>query len=338
MMFHRHIGRVPALFLTLALLFASGCATIDRQSAVRLATQGTAVAQGIQGSVSETQNALESYVEGQYLMSPLTGRPEPTAAMLEDVQRVRRALSLRASMMGELANTYSAFSALASYDAAGEVESAVGGLTGAINSYASVVSPGSAPISALTGTIVAKGAGQIASYAQAKRIKAASATLRILLGKMAGLLEKEKTLHTGIREAIVLGTGQSAKAIWRWVLAILAQSSRSNSTCLASAITRSSLDRRLAALAENDPQKFGQFNEAIIKVVNYRIETQIDLQMSIVAQSIQGLTVLISQHEQLERGQDLDLATATMHVAMLRSFVDELRTLNVSDSASMNGQ
>ena len=305
------------------LLGCAACSNVSRDAAAGLAKQGGDAASTFATSVSSTRTDLDNYVEGQILIAPLTGREPPSKSMLHSIDQIKQALSLREQMMAELAHTYAAFGALANYDAAGEVNSSLVSLSGSINSYADTVSPGSG-----SGTGIAAGeigatevATLIMGEQQSKKIRATSLLIRVQLKKIVPIMEKEKGTLEAIQKEIVRGSQQSALALWQLGFAQPTPILGEQVGQLGLTFDPTTYNDQIQKLSKTDRR---MLELAVGSVVKYRAQQQAQLQAAIIDQNVDGLKDLISQHEKLEKGQAVDLASVTAHISEMRALVDQL--------------
>ena len=311
-------------FKTVAIAWVVACAScssMSREAASALATQGQDAASAYATSVNTTKAELDTYVEGQYLIAPLTDRDEPSASMLKSINEVQSALSLRAQMMMQLAETYRAFGNLANYDAAAQVNQAMVNLSGAVNAYGAAVSPGSTPISGTASSTAGEVGALLAGAEQSRRIRQASALIRTQQTKIGPLLEKEKTTLKNVQDEIVRGSRDTELALWDAGFADPSPILAAQLGQLGLQFEPADYQHHFDALSKSDR---ANFRSAIGSVVRYRAQRQAALQDEILDQTVDGLSALIGEHEKLEQGKDLNLPALTAHVTQMRAFVDEL--------------
>ena len=321
------------------LLACASCSSVNRGAASDLAKQGGDAASTFATSVSSTRSDLDNYVEGQILIAPLTGREPPSKSMLTSINQIKQALSLREQMMTQLAQTYAAFGALANYNAAGEVNASLVSLSGSINSYADTVSPGSSGGTAVAASEigVTEVATLIMAEEQSKKIKAASTLIRLQLTKIVPLMQKEEGTLERIQKEIVRGSQQSALALWQLGFAQPTPILGEQVGQLGLTFDPGSYNDQVGKLSKMDRH---MLEAAIGNVVKYRAQRQAELQAAIIDQNVDGLNDLISQHEKLEKGQAVDLASVTAHISQMRALVDQLNVASTEASScpSSDGQ
>jgi hypothetical protein len=298
---------------------------------VKLADQGTSVAATTQASILEVRDNIEPYVEGQLLLAALTGRPEPSQAMLDSISRISDALTLRAEVMDALSRAYAALSAHPSYDAGADVESAVKDLGGAVSAYAAVISPAVAPVVAGASWALSKASGALVGNRQVKELKAASATIRERLKDFKDALEKERAVHEAIKTEIATNSGLTASALWKVGLAdpgslikeqigSLGLVYEERALSAARAIMKTQPGSTAARTREDD------FVDAVGKVVKRRAAHRAELQAAIVGDTISSLDRLIAAHAKFERGEPMSLEAIAQQLATIRGKVDALKS------------
>lgn len=120
--------RTPSLTLVLFMLLSLGCASVSRESAAKLAAD-------ISSSPATTGKRWDRYLEGQHILAALqpVKYSAPPQSIRAEVKRIQQQIRQRKRMFDELLKTYTAFAALAAYDAATEVDNAVKDLAGSVS-------------------------------------------------------------------------------------------------------------------------------------------------------------------------------------------------------------
>lgn len=139
---------------------------------------------GLQASAPETGSSC--YIGATSVPATTVPRSEVPPALVAQVSTALRARSAMAKSLGE---TYSAWTALAQYDAYGQVQAGVDNVVSAANGLRAVWELD--PIAKSTGAIASGLAGAFASQAQERRLLEASAQLGVAL--------------KGYREALMAG-------------------------------------------------------------------------------------------------------------------------------------
>lgn len=311
-------------------LAASGCASQARSRAAALADGGSAVAKATADSLVDTSAAVESYVEGQLLLGPLTGRPEPGEETLASLRRLREALGARAGVMRSLEASYAALHALASFDAAGRVEKGLNALTASVNDYERAL--GRKPVDAEGTWSLGKAGGALASAKQARQLKAASVAIRASLERFVALLGREKEIHVSLRTVLVETRGAAARQLWQLGLGRpgallqphvagfgLAWDDRQLDPVLTLLRKEPSIDGSPGRSREDD------LRDAVGKVLAYRVERQAALEAEVLDETLAGLEALVLAHAAFEAKDEPDLVRLAELAAALRATVDEYR-------------
>lgn len=311
-------------------LAASGCATQPGSRAVLLADGGAAVAKAAADSLVETGAAVETYVEGQYLLGPLTGRPEPGEETLASLRRLRDALGARAGVMRSLGASYAAFHALASFDAAGSVERGVNALAASVNEYGRAVGEG--PVDPAGAWSLGKAGGALAGTKQARQLKAASAAIRGSLERCVALLGREKEIHVSLRAVLVEARGAAARQLWLLGLGRPGALLQPHVAGFGLAWDDKQLDAVLTLLrkepsitAQPGRSREDDLRDAVEKVLEYRVERQAAIEAEVLDETLAALEALVLAHATFEAKEEVDLARLAEHAAALRAVVDGYR-------------
>lgn len=313
------------------LLFAaSGCASQARSRATLLAEGGAAVAKATADSLVQTGAAVESYVEGQYLLGPLTGRPEPAEETLASLRRLRGALGARAGVMRSLEASYAAFHALASFDAAGSVERGVNALAASVNEYGRAVGQG--PVDPAGAWSLGKAGGALAGTKQERQLKASSAAIRASLERFVTLLGREKEILVSLRAVLVEARGAAARQLWQLGLGRSGALLQPHVAGFGLAWDDKQLDPVLTLLrkepsitAQPGRSREDDLRDAIGRVLEHRVERQAALEAEVLDETLAGLEALVLAHATFEAKEEVDLDRLADHAAALRAILDEYR-------------
>ena len=321
---------VRALVLLAACAASAGCASSVRPRAAALASAGDAAARAAGDSVRETAEGVDRYVEAQLLLSPLTGRPEPAGETLATLGKVRAALAARAEALSALGAAYAALEAHASFDAAGQVERGVNGVTGAVSAYREAL--GEAPVAPVPAWSLGRALGGLAGARQARQLKAASAGIRESLEKLVDLLRREKELHASVRRVLVEGQGSAARAFAALGLGRPGALLAPHAAAFGLAWDEKEYDGALALLRK-EPSITGQagatreddLRAALDRVLVHRVARRADLEGALVDETLAGLEALVLAHRTFEAHEESDLAAVTARVAAAQALLDEYR-------------
>lgn len=320
------------LVVSLALFGTAGCSSSVRARAVTLADGGAAASRAVGDAVAATGSGVESYLEEQLFLAPLTGRPEPDEATLASLERARTALGARAEAIRSLSAAYTALGAFAAYDAAAQVELGVNALAGAVDGYGAALGQGPAKPAATWS--LAKAAGGIARARQARELKAASAQIRGSVERLVGLLRKEREALASVRRVLVEGQGAAVRAFVGLGLGRPGALLAPHVAGLGLAWDEKQLDSVMTLLRKEPSitKEPGQTREddlrrGLEKVLEHRVRRRAELESAAVDDMIGGLEALAAAHGRFEAAGEVDLAAATEQLAALRATVDEYRSL-----------
>lgn len=324
------IRRVRVLAACGLLFAASGCASQARSRAAALADGGSAVAKATADSLVDTSAAVESYVEGQYLLGPLTGRPEPGDETLASLRRLRGALGARAGVMRSLEASYAALHALSSFDAAASVERGVTALTASVNDYEKALGKG--PVDPAGAWSLGRAGGALAGAKQARQLKASSAAIRASLERFVTLLGREKEIHVSLRAVLVEARGAAARQLWQLGLGRAGAILQPHVAGFGLAWDDKQLDPVLTLLRKEPSitatpgrSREDDLRDAVEKVLEYRVDRQAALEAEILDETLAGLEALALAHATFEAKEEVDLARLAEHAAALRATLDEYR-------------
>ena len=321
-----------AAALGFAAVFAAGasaCATVNTSGAARLAADGAEVARTSQAALAATRPGLERYVEGLYLVAPLTGRAPPSGPLLASIDRVGAAMAARAQVMAELARAYGSFAALAGYGGQDSVGTGLGALTGAINAYAARVTPGAAPFTPLGTGLLGAAGREVTGRAQARMLDASSRALRERVERVRDVMRREITLRAAIEEELVAGARNNVRALYRLHLltpeALLAGQFDDYGLALDSA--------RVAQYATGPTAKQGgvslkqraALDSAVLAVVDRRARRRLEAQRSLVEAGVGSLDALVEAHRTFERGAPLASGAIAEQLAIMHRYVEQLQ-------------
>jgi hypothetical protein len=302
--------------VALTLLVTAGCASPVRGRAIALADGGLKVANATSASILDTESAVDGYVESQFLLAPLTGRPEPAGQTLASLDRVRQALNAHAS-----------------FDAAGQVEQGVNGLIGSVNEYGTVL--GHPPANPSGSWVLSKVGGSIAGAKQARELLAASAVIRQSLGRVVDLLRKEKEILASLRSVLVDLRGVTARTLWSLGLGRPGALLGRHVAGFGLSWDEKQLDGVLSLLRK-EPSITGVAGKtreddlrlAIDRVLEHRVSRQASLEGKILDETIAGLEALAVAHGRFEADEDVDLAAVAEQLAAIRTTLDEYEDLS----------
>jgi hypothetical protein len=314
-----------------ALLAATGCASTVRTRAITLSDSGGKVARATEAALAETNDALDQYVESQYLLSALTGQESPEAT-LRDIAGIQRALHARAEVTRQLAGCYAALNAQASYDASGQVQAGVNGLAGALDEYHTALRV-PAPSATVTWLISEIGAG-IAGRKQARELKAASRAIRQGLERFHVLLDDERRLHVSVRTVLEEQGGITTTRLWALGFGRADALLRDHVARFGLTFDEKQMENVLKDLRAKPSIGEGKgetretdLRKAVETVIQHRAKRRAVLQEEILSQTLAAIHELIGAHRKFEMQQDADLATTAEHIAALRAKVEQFKKI-----------
>ena len=246
------------------------------------------------------------------------GNPAPAAIVTRHatVAKLQKELASRAAVLGNLADSYDALASLASYDASGSFNTALGGLVGSTNAYLkgaglNTIPPNDSALIPLVG-------GLLASTIQQQMVRDASAKIRPRLADVIAAMEKYQSEFVNFRKAVVDQGGDAAivlsgSGLFSAVPALNAIGSPYGYTAIGSA------DRILA-----NP-KFQQARLGLAAVQAAQAQQQVTLVATTFDQSLSLLRRLQAQHVALENSQPTDLAGIATELGALQATINQLQ-------------
>lgn len=316
---------VPTLLLVLAVA-AAGCAS-RRGPAAQVASSGTQAAATCMTSTQAVRSGLDAYVEAQYLRGGLLGLPDPPVA---DIDRVRVSLGLRLAALQALQNAYQEFESLAVYDAESEVRSATEELRTAVNEYAAAVN-GAPALNEVAGVVAGRGLGLVARAEQNRRLKENSKALRGHVENLLAVVEAETVVYQGLAAARTTAQGALARDLFERNLSCPHPILTEYASGFGLEYDRESL--RSSKTVACDSGKIAGLRAGIDKIIDGRVQRQIEAEKATLAQQQGALKSLIAAHMQLEGDQEITLDGLRGQLLAMREFADELRTARVADQA-----
>ncbi len=313
---------VVGIVFCISVLFA-GCASLQKSQ--QLARQGIEVATTIGASYQLSKEELETYVEGEYLLSGFDPMkyPPPTENMLRNINIVKDELQLRKNMFDELASVYASFEALSAYPAGENMQAALGSLTGSIDNYLKFYkkqNDNDAAIPDSAAKLIKMVGGAVAGIEQKSSVRKASAMISARLKAIKKLLKKQSELVAleGIREEIEDGKMDVLINLWQ------------TGVCSATPILEKfasayglALDTQKAVYTAADER----IKKPIEEVLKYRHRQQKELINSSYGESLNALDALIEAHHKLEAGEDVSLVTVKAFMEKMSGYVNAIRGL-----------
>ncbi len=316
--------------LTLAAFLATlvaACSSLNLQSAVSLGNTGIQAATTYQQAILVLSPGLDNFMEGQYMLAALN--PDkyspPTDSLRDSINKLQSALSARAELLGQLAQVYTGLIALVSFDATGQVKTSLSALDGAINNYATVLGASTPVILTVADAAITDTGGFFTAEYQKRAVLKASKAISARLKTTIDLFADENAIYAGLQDEITRGLRDSALALWQHGIgapdAILVdQIGMLGLTYSPGSYSHACANDDAAARAQCQ----ARFNDAITQAIRYRASRTAALQAETMKSNQSALAGLVAAHEQLEKGQPLDLAAVTQQLALIRGIIDDI--------------
>jgi hypothetical protein len=310
--------RIGIRLMLVAAVAVSGCAQQTLTAASTLGTAGNKAALTMEQTavlssdqVTQLQTARQfdaafTAVAGGHAANAnqaLTNLESAQIAALEDQ------LAKRAQFLDSLAKTYAALGALASYNAAGDFNTALGGLVSDTNGFLKAVKQPPMPTQATN--VIQQIGGFFVSYLQSQQVIAASKAMRDPLNSGITAMKAGQDFYLGMQDIYVRETREAAVDLYS-----------KNLLSVSPVLDQISAPLGLKSVANAD--QLVRTNKAsqagINAVISARI-TQLTANIGATYQkSLEALEALPKMHDQLENGVPLDLN-------QISSIVSELQTL-----------
>lgn len=218
------MGRVLIIAGLCAALGA--CASAPRDQAAQLAKSGAEASDLAAQEVRDLSGRLDRQEEltaftatwetCTQLANPSECEPvEQSDANAREVDKLTRAINLRATALTALADAYRALGQEAEYDAEGAMEAVVGRLTTSVNAYADVVALGTGSlVSGPAGGAVSLDAGLLARDRQRARLRDGSARIRQAVVLLRRSLGEEVRLFNTLSATFAEQEGAAVEALY----------------------------------------------------------------------------------------------------------------------------
>lgn len=314
-----------AIFLIVVFL-STGCSSISIEGARQLGASGKDVVVQHQRNILASDEEYQRAMDAESLFHGISGTMNSPAykAILELYDKIQLELSSRSVVFSTLAGAYDAFGNLAGLDASTEVETSIGNLGGAVNSYA--VAIGQEPvISDATTGVISRIGGLVAAEVQKEKIKEASILIRKRLKTFVELFEDPLVREQILGFKSVLGSNRKAAIEKLWDKGVYSpkplldeMGAEAGFVAQTDAITLVIADKQLS--------------NGLWEVANRRLSHKIGLIEKGYDASVKALKRLIAEHEKLEKGQELDLSRLRQIAARLQSIASLLKKTPTENS------
>lgn len=302
---------VRAFLATLLVIWGSGCASVNTQSAVRLANEAQLTTRAIADSLLETRRSLETFVEGQTLLGHLSGRSMLSPSELCSIRAVQRSLRLRVLLLRKLTVLYDTFIALANHETLDgnkiydEVMADVDRYELLPDATPGPTCPNPDPEPQLIQAPPSAPPSLLSGFSQERSVRQASARIRQVLAKFNALWERERAIYLSIQRQSFLSQKTLNRALFKNFGTV------TPAAIFAPQLAGLGLDWDQAAyreqLAHWPADKQAAVREAVLSVLDRRAEGRTAEEDARYAQHSELLRVLYRQHQALEAGQPLDL-------------------------------
>jgi hypothetical protein len=293
----------------------SGCATVNPQSAARLAGEAQLTTRSIAEALEASRHGLDTFIEGQTLQAKLSGRSELTPTALCSVRAVQRSLRLRVILLRKLGLLYEHLAELARLDDS-EGAPIYDELMAEIDRYELLpdASPGPTcpdPDPPLSAAAPAQLSGPAPSLplSRSASLRLGSQQLRAVLGRFLTLWESERPIYLSIQRQTAL----AQKSLTRTLL--LKYGTLSPSGLFAPQLRDLGMDWDDSAYLDQQSHYSAEqktaMRDAILAVLDRRSERRAAEEEARYAQHSELLRLLVRQHQTLEAGQPLDLRQLT---------------------------
>jgi hypothetical protein len=330
-----HTVVVLLLHLLVVVVGGGGCTSELRQPVQQLADHGGTLATTAQASIAGVRTSLDRYIEARYLNSGLSaGLPAPTTQEINDIERIQRAVLLREASFAKLAEVYLSFKAIGEYDAGADVEARLDGLTTSVNEFAVTVEPSRPPpLNNMTSGIITKLGAGLAAKAQDGKIRKASELIRLNLVALRAALEAERghlygLSHDALEEEDRLRRRLAAQEELRNAPAL------DDSVDLAEIIAAHGVEADPATARRLIDRLGPRMRDQVQALRSRRSQQQILKQTELLDAAVTSIDALVTQHEQLERGQALSLQTVRARIIAMAALVEEYKKWRAADEAA----
>jgi len=323
----------------LFLATAAGCTNISLRDAADLANVGTKAARAYALAILQTSGSLDQFVEAQYLTAPLQHLPEPDLAPPEgkvncsgrdlstgeNIECIKEALDARRVMLIKLADLYSSFGALTSYNAQQNVNEALTDLSGSIDQFAQALGQPGMPAGA--DVVSADVGGVLASQIQKRKVKRASKAIRQRLEVIIPLIEKERATMESLQRVLVQDAGVTAVVLYRNGIGAPDPILANNIGTFGLSYEPGSYSHACETLrGQGREECMHNFEKGIREVVLLRAKRRARDQVAVIDSNAAAIKALSDAHSRMEDGQPINLALVTQQLMTLRTIVDDLNS------------
>jgi hypothetical protein len=316
-------GRIKVPLLLVAVAAVSGCAQQALTAGSNLGTAGNKAALAMEQAavlssdqVTQLQTARQfdaafTAVAGGHAANANQAMTDQESAKIADLEDQ---LAKRAQFLDSLAKTYAALGALASYNAAGDFNTAFGGLVADANGFLKAVERPQLPTQATN--VIEQVGGLFVSYLQSRQVIAASKAIRGPLNAVTAAMEARQDSYLGLQDIYVRATREAAVDLY----------SR-NLLSVSPVLDQIGGPLGLKSVANAD--QLVHTNKASQAGINAAIHARItQLTANIGAtykKSLEALEALPEMHNHLENGVPLDLSEISRIVSELQNLAKNIK-------------
>jgi hypothetical protein len=316
---NRAASHAAAIVLALLGLLLTACASTTLPGAAKLGADGKAAATAMQQAALASPDDIQRLKLSDAFMASYVG---PTAATgmtqrSELIAKIQQELTLRAAVLGSLANTYGALAALASYDASGSFNTALSSLNTAVTAYAKAANLSPPPSVAAQ---VPSGGGFLASMVQTEMVRSASHQMVPQLNQAIAAMQSYEPVFTGFKEIAESQGGDAATVLYS--SGLFSMSPLLNQLGTQYGYTASPDADRLLGQPRNRALR-----QELAQAQASQTVDQLKLVSTAYDQSLAALQKLPAQHAALENGTPLDLSQLEADLTALQQTVARLATV-----------
>lgn len=308
------------LGIFISALMVSGCSSTTLTSGANLAKAGQTVANQMEQNATLSSDAMLNLRQAVAFNDGFNGQAgnSSSATFLNNVQQIQDNLSQYARMLESLSAVYAALGDLATYDAVGSFNTSFANLAKDSNQFLQGIHSG-VQVGPVTTSAVKAGGGILLGFVQAKDVKDASRSIRLVLQTVIPVLDDQRT-----RQLLILNKQQ-----------VTGQVDQAAETLFFSGVY--SYDPLLDALGapmnfKSNPQsasvvaKNAKLERGLRNVVIETASEQSDQIADSYDKSVAALKALIPLHESLENGAPVNVGTLSVLVTQLETIATSLES------------
>ncbi len=302
----------------LAVVLSAGCSSLDIDSAKNLGAIGKESIGLSAQNISVSDKAYLHAMDAEAFFHGYAGTPVPEQ-LRREYQSIQQELNARRRVFAGLGQVYEAFYSLALLNAADGIDSAIGGVSDAVNGYARTLNP-AALLSAPDKASITRIAGLAARQRQKRRIAESSVLIRAQLEQFAELLENPLVTAQMTAFNRNLSTGRAAAVTLLWEKGLLDPTPLINALGHEAGLTAGKDALKIIAAPGGSTIK-----EGLSLVVKTRLERRTALIEQGYAASVKIVRELIARHSELENGTELspsDLRRITAELQLLNGYLN----------------